>query len=370
MNNWKENRRLPRFEPPFVDVNLNFPNKQTIGFVLDSSCGGLSIALPDDVVLPPVRTPLSIDLIDHSSRMPIGNATVIRTWSGKGLFDDVKGVAVQFDQDLADDEIKSILLRGNQQKIRLEAQAELAKVDMDYLIGYRHDLTESQLKLFTLALTIGVALASAYFGLIYHGSATGVLARPDLSFWRTMVASLPGFLAVACTLLVVHKSISIQQIDAYISVLKDCVLLQQYPREYKGWEFEIRRLRHILGTKICEKCRYIKPRPCGDLKDEERKSLNSKPLLHNPPIDTNHLVTFSAFFVICSLSIVAVLIELISYQRGIMFYMVVASIITLLLCGALAYSVYVFIHLRKGRYSVTHFRRCWVDLLTRCRHQA
>jgi len=370
MNNFEEKRRLPRFEPPFVDVSLNFPNKKTIGFVLDSSCGGLSIALPDDFVLPAVRSPLSIDLINQSSQMPIGSAAVVRTWSGKGLFDDVNGVAVKFDQELTDDEVKSILLRGNQQKIRLEAQAELAKVDMDYLIGYRRDLTDSQLKLFTLALTIGVALASAYFGLVYHGSVTGMLARPDLSFWRTMVASLPGFLAVACTLLVVHKSINIQQIDAYISVLKDCVLLQQYPREYKGWEFEIRRLRHILGTNFCKSCRYNNPRPCGDLKDEERKLLSSKPLLHNPPVDTNHLVTFSTFFVICGLSIIAVLIELLSFQRGTLFYMVIASIIPMLLCGALAYSGYVFIHLRKGRYSVTHFRRCWVDLLTRCRRQA
>ena len=239
-----------------------------------------------------------------------------------------------------------------QQQSRLASQSELAALDMSYLGNYRRDLIECQTKLFMLTLTLGVTLAGAYFALNYHSVATNQLANPNLSFWRTMVA---------------QKSISIQRIDTYLMILKECRILNQYPREYRGWESAIRKYRHLLNTNICTSCGNV--RRCGTLKPEDQHMLRSRSFLRSPSVDLYHVVMYTSFFGAFALSIFAIVVELLNFQWGIPVFMLIAVCIAAILCATVAALIYVFYHLRKGHFSVEYFKFCWIDLLNRCRWQ-
>jgi hypothetical protein len=225
-----ENRAHPRFEPPFVDAIIILERGDEIeGRVLDSSRGGMAIALSDDISLNQIENTVNVSIRNAvlppgTLKRPVGNALVVRKWSDPGFLDNAKGIALKFENELEDPEVKKCLLHGPHQETRLKSQAQLAKIDIEYLGDYRRDIIGCQVKLFALSLTLGVALAGAYFGLSYHSVAANLVDNPSLSFWRTMVAALPGLLAVACAMMVIQKSISVQRIDAYLLILKNASL--------------------------------------------------------------------------------------------------------------------------------------------------
>lgn len=178
-------RSYPRFEPPFVDAIISFANGEMIrSRVLDASRGGLAVALSENSDLPSTGQEVTLRATTASESSEnsklVGSATVLRNWAGTGLLDDGKGLAMQFNSAFSDQNTEQFLLRGVQQKTRLTSQAELATIDMNYLGGYRRDIVNCQMKLFILNLTVGVALAGAYFGLTYHSIAINQLANPQL----------------------------------------------------------------------------------------------------------------------------------------------------------------------------------------------
>lgn len=179
--------------------------------------------------------------------------------------------------------------------------------------------------------------------------------------------SLPGCLAIACALMAVQKSISIQRIDTYLMILKECRILNQYPREYRGWESAIRKYRHLLNANICKSCEGI--RKCGTLKIEDQQTLISKSFLLRPIIDLYHVVMYMSFFGAFGLSILALVVELLNFQWGIPVFMLIAACVTAIILLTVAALIYVFYHLRKGRFSVEYFKCCWIDLLNKCRWQ-
>lgn len=367
-----DNRRHPRFEPAFIDAMVTLSDKtQLIGRVLDSSRSGMAIALSEKSHLPAPGSSVILSVAEadsHGSQKSVGSATVERTWSDTELIDKEKGIALKFSTELNGNSVAKYLLRGFQQNKRLNSQAKLAVIDIEYLGGYRRDLISCQIRLFILTLTVSVALASAYFGLTYHSIATNQLANPNLSFWRTMVAALPGALALACAFMVVQKSTSIQRVDAYLLLLKQYLILEQYPREFKGWESEYRKFRNALKTKICKTCE-VKPK-CGNLTLQEVEKLQSRTLFAAPKIDLYHLVMYTSFFSAFALSLTVVVVELLKFQWGVTAYMIVSSLITICFLFATVALFYAFYHLRKGRFSVVYYKRCWVDLLNKCRWQA
>jgi hypothetical protein len=339
------------------------------GRVLDSSEGGMAVALFGGAQLPPVGTSVEVSIIidSLSSSKPVGNATIKRNWAEEGFLDEGKGVALQYIDQLPENDIRKILLRGIRQKTRLESQRELAMADMSYLGNYRRDLIDCQTKLFLLSLTIGVTLAGAYFGLIYHSVASKELNNASLSFWRTMIAALPGCFFMACALMVAQKAITIQRIDAYVATLKECYVLQRFPREYRGWETGYWRFRRILKSVKCDTCEVEKK--CGDIEAEEWRTTASRSMFRNPTVDFYHVIVYASFFLILGFSTIAVLTELIQYQWGVYSYMAATFLFTIVVASTVAYLWVVFFHLRKGRYSSDYFRQRWLNLLNRCRHQ-
>lgn len=370
MSEEMDRRIHPRFEPPFINAIINTLNGSEIrGRVLDSSQGGMAISLDESVALPVLGTVVTLAVTNalQTFKKTIGEAEVLRSWTGAGLLDNGNGIALEYVSTLCDDETESYVLSGVNQKTRLSGQADLAAIDINYLGNYRRDLITCQLKLFTLALTVGVSLASAYFGLAYHSVATNQQANPDLSFWRTMVAAMPGFLATACALMVAQKSISIQRIDAYLLILKKYSILKQYPREYRGWESAYRKYRHLLKSNACKSCDASKK--CGELRNEERQKTLTRKLLSGPRIGIYHVIVYLSFFIAFALSTILVATELLKYQWGNLCYMIVASLINTITVFASIALLYVFYHLRKGKYSIDYFKRCWIDVLNKCRVQ-
>ena len=367
----EEKRANPRFEPSSVTISITpFGEANAIshGYLLDISSGGLAIDLPQKSILPAVGSTVEVkvkseDLDDDW--MSLGRAKVLRTWMQSTYFDNGKGVAFSFDAPLKDSRSQQILLHGTQQHTRLQAQARLAMQDIEHLSAYRRCLVECQIKLYTVTLTLSTSLVAAYFALNYYGIASGMQSQPSMSFWRTMIAALPGALSIACALMVSQKSASIQRTDAYLAVLKDCSVRNQYPREYRGWEWESRKLRHVMKTTACNDCEV--KRKCGTLRAIDQTILDSRRLLINPSIDLYYSIVFLTFYIILFISTIAVLIELSKFQWGITAYMVTSSLITVLMLLATIAIFYLTVQLRRGHLSFDYYKRCWLDILHRCR---
>jgi c-di-GMP-binding flagellar brake protein YcgR len=160
MSEQKDQRNTVRFEPALLDAIIRLQNREEMkGRVLDSSEGGMAIALSEGAELPPVETTVEVSvIIDNasSSTKPVGNAIIKRNWEEKGFLDEGKGIALEYTDGPPKNGIRKVLLRGIRQKTRLESQRELAMADMGFLGNYRRDLVECQTKLFLLSLTIGV----------------------------------------------------------------------------------------------------------------------------------------------------------------------------------------------------------------------
>lgn len=367
-----EYRTNPRFEPILVDVEVYFNNSKFVGQVLDSSHGGMAISFPEDITLPNplIGEIVKLSVYKHSNphtTINLGNSMVLRSWEKGGLTEDEKGIAVQFDHNIYDEVVGKLLFYGIKQNERLASQEKISNIDMNFLGNYRRDMVECQMRLFILALSVCSTLAGGYFALIYYSYAIDKIFDQNLIFWRTMVAVLPGLLATACLLMTAQKSISIQRIDAYLSVMKGYRILKHFPREYKGWEIENWKIRHVLGGDQCKSC--IVNRKCGEMQKDFKDKIKTKNILFQPFIDIYHVVINSSYYLIISLSLLAMGYELLRVTLTTRSYIIITFVLTLIFVAGVAFSIYIFWHLRKGKYSYEYFRLCWIDLLGRCRVQ-
>lgn len=363
-----ELRAHPRFEPAYVDATLEVNGAEITGRVLDLSRGGMAVALPEKIEPLAHGTPVKVWAEYNDARRALSDSIVLRNWSGEGIFNIGKGVSLKFNNEISDNDLQNDLLKGVKQKTRLAAQGILAESDIDYLHDYRRDLINCQIRLFILTVTAGVALAGAYFGLTYHSIASNKIGDADLAFWRTLIAALPGFLSMACAMMVAQKAISIQRLDSFLMVINECKLLNQFPREYKGWEAGIRRMRHALGSYSCKSCRG--GRMCGRLTKEDEKAIADRGLVRNPRIDLYHLILNAPFFVIFALSVTAFYIEVARFNWHILNLVILTVSITIAIAGTIYYLFRIYEGLRTGNYCIEKFRRCWIDILNRCRWPA
>jgi hypothetical protein len=366
----KEKReQLPRLEPSSVNVLINTgAGVQFTGYILDVSRGGLAIDLPEKAELLEVGSKIEVSVSSEDSLgrwISLGAATVLRTWTQSAYFDNGKGIALKLDDQLTEPAKYRLLMKGTQQNTRLKAQVRVAEQDIDYLSQYRRALFECQMKLYANTITFSVSLAAAYFALTYYGIATNRFSDPDMSFWRTLLAALPGTISVAFALMVSQKNASIQRVDAYLAVLKECLIRNQYPREYRGWETESLKFRQIMKTAKCKDCAIV--RKCGTLTESEQQEATSRKLLRNPSIDLYYIMMYLTFYFILIASMIAVIIEVRKFQWNISVYMVISSAITLVMFIAGVSVFYLTYHLRKGKFSLEYYTRCWKDLFSRCR---
>lgn len=365
----EEKRADPRFEPYSVNASFKTASQaQFCGYLLDVSRGGLAIDLPHTADLPDVGSKVDISVMSKTTFknwIGLGHAKVLRTWTESAYYDNGKGIALALDDHIIDSNKDRLLLRGIQQQIRLIKQDRLAAHDINHLSSYRRSLAECQVNIFTTTITLSVSLAAAYFALNYYGIATNKLSDPAMSFWRTLVAALPGIIAIVFGLIVSQKNASIQRVDAYLAVLKECLVNNRYPREYKGWETESHKFRHVFRTKACDDCDL--ERKCGTLKENEQQAIDSRKLLINPYIDLYYIIMYSTFYAIMIISTLAVFIELQKFQWGFNIYMATNAAITVIMLLAIAGIFKLTVQLRKGKLSFDHYRRCWIDILSRCR---
>jgi len=366
---FEDRRTHPRFEPSSVNVSVKTTaGTEFSGYLLDVSRGGLAIDLPQKVDLPDIGSKVDVEASNGDSllgRINLGTATVLRTWTQSAYFDDGKGIALSIDNQLVEYGKYRFLLRGVQQCTRLESQTNLAAKDIEHLSAYRRSLSECLMKLYTSTLTLSVSLAATYFALNYYGIATNRLSDPDMSFWRTLLAALPGIIAVVFALMISQKNASIQRVDAYLAVLKECLVKNQYPREYRGWETESLKFRDVMKTAACKDCKII--RKCGTFKESEKQAIDSRKLFRDPFIDLYYIIMHLTFFSILIASIIAIIIELRKFQWSTGIYMLASSVITFIMLLAIFGIFYLTVQLRKGRYSFEYYTRCWIDLLSRCR---
>lgn len=372
----KDRRVTYRVEPAFLDAILDFRNKRMRGRVLDSSSGGMAVALVDDIdCTSGLQEDVQVSVTEadcNSAEYRVGPAKVMRKWNSAEMADystellDIgKGVALRFESQIESKTAEKYLLLGTQQRIRSSQQVELALRDIDYLGEYRRDLINCQTKIFVLTLTVGVALAGAYFGLSYHNATANFSRITDLRFWRTMMAALPGCLSIVCALMVAQKSISIQKVDAFLMLLKKYYTMKQFPREYQGWEEAYRKFRYALNSKACLACGCR--RKCGVLKEPVLTRLKARGLMSSPAVDFYYIIIYATFFVILGLSLAALILEISTAKWDSEIYMAISSFLTFVIIFVAGYIVSIFLNLRKGRYSFETNRRSWIDILNRCR---
>ncbi len=290
----RENRQEPRFEPPQVEAYFQ-TTPELRGYVLNASRSGIAIDLrgASSIPDPGVSGHLKIkkQLNSHSVSFNLGKAELVRNWSYNN---EGKCVAVKLFQSDIDEQALSHLLTGESKENRLKGQKAQAENDLKNLEAERRYLLDCQMKLFMLTLTAGVALLSAYFGLSYHGMTVDRYSEPSYSFWRTMVAMLPGFLALACAFMAAQKTSSLQRINAFLIIMKDFLIKQNFPREYRGWEGLYRKVRYIYGTKKCDD-QLCGTRKCGQLLPNEVAILKERKTFRNPTINFFHLMIFTTF---------------------------------------------------------------------------
>lgn len=363
-----DRRNETRLEPPCLDAKVVIGTNIVPARVLDISPHGMAVMLPETANLP--ATGIDVDVTIIGEDLPptdtaLGNAAIKRGWSQPRGLNKGKGISFQFVNDITPVNLATSFFRGINQRTRLATQKKLSVLDITYLGAYRRSLTTCQINLFMLTLTVGVALASAYFGLTYYGIAQGKAYNQYLEFWRTMIAAMPGVLAIFCALMVAQKNISIQKIDAYLAVLKECTVRNQFPREYRGWETDNKRFREILGKGNCNTCKNSDS--CLPRSDSEQAG-NTRGLFKNPRVDFYHVLVNMVFLSAVCLSLAATVIAIPGYiKMGAVGYIVTGVLIAVLLTGISIYLFKIFFRLRKGRYSVHYFKECWLHVLRDCR---
>jgi hypothetical protein len=365
-----EKRSQVRWELPRLGASLQIDDKDTFDcLAYDISRVGMSLAFtkgrPEIVSGLKVKVSLFIPFDGYPKR-DFGKAYIVRKWKEHGPAQSTDGVSVRFLRPLPEEQILSFAGRNHLKENRIRIQHEIAKEDQSLLCSHRQSLHDCQVNLFILALTVSSMLATVYFTLAYQNSLGIQSIDPSLSFWRTLIAALPGMLSLACAAMVTQKSISIQRIDAYLSIIKECMLQGEFPIHYHGWETESRKLRHIINSSICDNCERV--HKCGTVDPFELRALKSKPLLRGPIVDLYYIILFGVLFGISFTSSIAVLTEVLRFQLSSYGYMALSVSVLLVFCGCTTIVLAVLYNLRKGKYSVRHLRKCWLELFMYCRH--
>jgi hypothetical protein len=334
-------RDSDRYEPRLIDATVEIKNEErnVVGKVIDVSRTGIAIffGISDHLRS---ENKFEIEIRDNTTEANciLGEAKLVRDWTTPPYLGEKPAAAFKFKKLIEGHAQEAALLRGIKKDDRYKSQAKLAKFDIEYLSEYRKSLVDCQMKLFMLALTTGVALGSAYFGLVYYSSIAKTLNNTNLSYWRAMVAAMPGILAMGCALMVAHKSISIQRIDAYLSILKECCLSRRFLREYKGWESEHRKFRVILKSNMCNDC---DPK-CGENLKPSDPKIGKRKFLTNPIPDTYHILVFATFLSIICLSIYSLITELIKYRNADFLKMTTSATIALILGATIFILIWIF----------------------------
>lgn len=362
-------RGYDRYEPRLIDANVEIRDEKrnVLGKVIDVSKTGIAIFFEISDHLKSEKI-FEINITDNTTdaNFTLGEAKLVRNWTTPPYLGEKPAAAFEFKKPIEGYVQESALLRGIKKVSRYESQTKIAKLDIEYLGEYRKSLVDCQMKLFMLALTTGVALGSAYFGLAYYSSVAKNLNNTSLSFWRAMVAAMPGILAMGCALMVAHKSISIQRIDAYLSILKECCLSRRFPREYKGWESEYRKFRVILKSNKCNDCN---PK-CGYNLEPSDPKIGKRKFFKNPIPDTYHILVFTTFLSIICLSIYSLITELLKYRHADILKMTTSAIIALILGATILILIWIFKNLRYGKFSVDYFKNTWCELMAKCDFQS
>lgn len=360
-----DRRGSERFEPTSVEVFFRPDGDggdSVSGHVLDACLGGLAVSVTKghSAPLPGCRGEIGVRKAKEPGSppyLPMGRGRVVRAWPA----DDLPGFAVALDTAIADtaDSLGKLLFWGTRKQERLTHQGHLATQDIQNLHAERRQLIDCATRFFTFALTLGMALGGAYLGLAYHSAELGRSDDATLSFWRTMLAALPGLLAVVCGFLVAQRCCLIARIESFLVILKKCQITGEYPREYRGWEAAQRKYRVCLGSRLCEL-------GCGKLRDEEKRYLAVRGWLRKPLVNPFYAVIFGALLVQWVLSLITVVFEVTRYQWNNTVYLAVGAAImglSLALAGALGWFTW---QIRKGTYSFEACRRVWLDLLNKC----
>ena len=365
----QERRKYERFEPQSADVIVTPPSKQKYrGAVLDASCGGMAIDLvyKDHVPSPGTQIDISVLGGGNGKGLYLGSATVKRNWFWSDpLLGETVGIAVELNNILSDPTAEGILLSGTQQQTRLRGQNKLAAQDIENLAAFRTSAVECQNRLFMLTLTLGVALASVYIGLVYYGLAIDAIHDPAFSFWRSMVAALSGAVAITCALMISQKAASIQRTDAFIAVLKEFMVRRIFPREYRGWEVAYRRFQNVLNTRICGECVY--EGKCGSSTPEDQKRLKVKKWAGSLRLDSYLFSISSAYIFMLVVSILVILVELYEFQTDEPVFMLIGGVVIALILAGAGLVIYAFYRVWKGKFSFGSYKRLWLDQLTKCR---
>lgn len=373
METMQEQRSESRHEPKFLSVSFtNSVGEKIKGAILDVSQSGIAIELFDEACLRGLEVGSAVsdlEITKGDKTISVRDGTIRRVWNDDTYFSKNYGVAIRLSKRLSELNADGFVLKGLMKTRRINAQQEIARHDLNYLNDYRRYLGECQLKLLELALVTSVSVAAIYFGIAYSGFILNNKADPSVSFWRTLIAALPGFISVSCAMLVSQKSMSIQRVETFMNILKECILNNNFPREYRGWESESKKIRQVYMTERCKECSRSKKTQCGTLGAEETTILRSKRLFKNPKLDFYNTLIYIVFYTISILSSVAVLYELFRYHRDTVRYAVASSLITLAIVGTLGYVGYLLYQVRKGKYSTVVLKRIWIDVMTHCAKQ-
>jgi len=354
-----------RIEPICVDTLIRHNYEHIKGRVLDLSQGGMAIDLPQQTTTVANGEKVHLDVFKNGHLIDLGMATVQRNWLNQGDFYSNKGFSVQFENELVATEETNDLLSGASQKSRLASQSKLAALDIAHLGNYRCNLINGQIKLFSFAFTVAFALIGAYVGMIYHSIAIAQSGNAILGFWRTMLISLPGLLCIASAIIIAQKNIFIHQIDAYLSILKKCHILNKYPREYHGWESDYQKCQQHLREKKCTACNLTYQ--SADLGFEEKIQLQRKGLFNKITMPSYLILMNTGLLSIIFLSLTTVVSNTLEFQWADSILLLTASLMSfiMLIVSLLLLKIYYALH--KGEHSVEYFKHYWLNILKNCR---
>jgi hypothetical protein len=392
----RELRARPRFEPVALKAEIKSTESKetTNAIVLDVSRNGMAVAIEKNVSLFQDNEKITIRIkMPGIGDKPILKGKILRKTDKSDSGDSVNQLAIKFEKAIADNEnmYDSYFFGGIRQKARIANQGAIAKADMSYLGSYRQILIDGQLRLFILTLTTGVAFASIFFGFLYNSHDFVATEKEALRIFLSLIALMPAFLSISCAFICAHKSLFIQRIDSYLSVLKERLASFQYPRQYKGWESSVYKLRHIYKVGKCEKCpfcpetekenkrrglkRWIKkdlerppsPGRCaqGAVKNAQPGSVEK--LFKHHLLSLEHMIMYVSFIVIYLVSIATALIFLMMSQSMALFYCLTLTAFGLLLTGCLIYKLVKFLYnLCEGSDSFLELKRAWGNILANC----
>lgn len=372
INHGSDSRRFPRFEPQPVNILIiqKHLNKSITGLILDVSRNGIAVAIngEEDQLKHGEEVAIEVVLPKNEEKILIeGGGLVVRNLNRTGFCDFIKGTAIRFKQVIDEDnhDYDNLFFNGPTQSVRIANQAEIARADMNYLGGYRQELIDGQLRLFILTLTFGVTMASAYFGFLYNRLASQAVDGQNLRQWLPVIAFMPGLLSISCAFISIHKSVFIQRIDSYLSVIKERIVSFQYPRHYQGWESGVYKLRHIFYSKKCDTC-WFQPK-CSDL--SQKKCVKTKKRIDffkYPFLSIEHIIMYSTFLLVYLISAFTALIEMFRYNNWALLKIITTVAISIFTIFIIRRFRFFLVDLRDGKNSFEVLKRSWTNILCKC----